>query len=90
MVPDELQFAIVRDFLDFNQTIQYWGYTFIAPLSESAFKYYDYKLLKTYIDNDKQFFEIEVIPLSKTEPLFSGNITIADSTFFTKSEIATE
>lgn len=83
MVPDELQFAIVRDFLDFNQeTIQYWGYTFIAPLSESAFKYYDYKLLKTYIDNDKQFFEIEVIPLSKTEPLFSGNITIADSTFF--------
>ena len=67
MVPDELN-SIVRDFLDLTKQYN-TGDILLLPLSESAFKYYDYKLLKTYIDNDKQFLKSSNTTF-QTEPLF--------------------
>ncbi|MFA6542148.1 MAG: DUF5686 family protein, partial [Bacteroidota bacterium] len=81
-LPEEFQFAIIRDFLDFNNdTLRHWGYTFITPLAESAFQFYDYKLYRTTINEGKQYYNIKVIPLSETLPLFSGMITIEDSSY---------
>jgi len=81
-LPEEIQVATVRNFLDFNNdTVQHWGYTFITPLAESAFQFYDYKLLRTYLNEGRLFYDIEVIPVSQTFPLFSGIITIADSSY---------
>lgn len=81
-MPDEFQLAIVRDFLDFtNDTIRHWGYSFVTPLAESAFQLYDFRLLRTFKEEGQLFYEIQVIPRSDLQPLFSGTITIADSSY---------
>lgn len=79
---EEFQLAIIRDFINFNNdTIRHWGYTFITPLAESAFQFYDYKLQRTYSNDGALYHDIEVFPISKTRPLFSGIISIADSSY---------
>ena len=81
-LPKEFQFALVRNFVNFyDDSIRHWGYTFISPLADSTFRYYDFILRRTFIDRQQRFFEIEVAPKTQTQPLFSGKITIADSSF---------
>ncbi len=85
-LPEQFQFALVRDFFNFNNdTIRHWGYTFITPLSDSALQFYDYKLKRTYSDAGQKYYDIEVTPLSQTQPLFSGRITISDSSYALQS-----
>ncbi|MFM7510524.1 MAG: DUF5686 and carboxypeptidase regulatory-like domain-containing protein [Bacteroidota bacterium] len=49
---------------------------FISPLSASAFLYYRFKLLGSFVENNKLFSRIQVIPKRKSEPVFAGEITI--------------
>jgi hypothetical protein len=57
------------------------AYTFVGPTAPDALEYYDYKLLATSQVNGVETYTIAVTPKSRTSPLFSGKITIADETF---------
>jgi len=82
-LPEEIQFALVRDYLDFyDDTIKYMGYSFIGPLSENAFQFYDYRLIRSSTVSHQVFYDIEIIPLSNVQPLFRGTITLTDSGFY--------
>jgi len=49
---------------------------FISPLSASTFLYYRFKLLGSFVENNKVHSRIQVIPKRKSEPVFAGEITI--------------
>jgi hypothetical protein len=49
---------------------------FISPLSASTFLYYRFKLLGSFVENNKVLSRIQVIPKRKSEPVFAGEITI--------------
>lgn len=51
---------------------------FVSPIADGAFKYYKYKFLGTFFENDKPVNVIKVIPRRGYEPLFSGTINITD------------
>jgi hypothetical protein len=50
---------------------------FVSPLSQNAFQYYRYKLLGSFEENGKTISKISVIPKRKSEPLFTGALTIS-------------
>ena len=64
-----------------DDLIDFVGYKFVGPIAEDAFDHYNYKLLRTFRKNSAVIYEIEVIPNSRVVPLFSGKISIADSSF---------
>jgi hypothetical protein len=64
-----------------DDIIDFAGYKFVGPIAENALDYYKYKLLRTFRKSDVVVYEIEVIPGSRVVPLFSGKISIADSSF---------
>ncbi len=64
-----------------DDVIEFVGYKFVGPIAENALDYYKYKLLRTFRKNGVEVYEIEVIPDSRLIPLFSGRISIADSSF---------
>ncbi len=64
-----------------DDIIEFVGYKFVGPIAEDALDYYKYKLLRTFRKNDVVVYEIEVIPDSRIVPLFSGKISIADSSY---------
>lgn len=49
---------------------------FISPLANSALSYYRYKLLGSFVENNKLLSRIQVIPKRKSDPVFAGEITI--------------
>ena len=57
------------------------SYTFIGPTAPDALENYDYTLLSTRSMNGVEVYTIAVAPKSRTTPLFSGTIMIADITF---------
>lgn len=50
----------------------------ISPLSPKAFGYYRFEYLGTYRDQDYEFSKIRVIPRSKGDDLFEGEISIVE------------
>ncbi len=64
-----------------DDVIGYSGYKFVGPIAENAFDYYKYRLLRTFRKNNFDVYEIEVTPQSRIVPLFSGEISIADSSY---------
>lgn len=81
-IPSAFNFASVGRLLNFNEErIRFLGYTFIGPTADDAFDYYTYKLLGTRVVSGREFFEIKVIPLGRTSPLFGGTITIAGGSY---------
>jgi len=51
---------------------------FISPLSENAFFYYNYKMLGAYKEGDKLVNKIQVTPKRKTDPCFTGVLSIIE------------
>lgn len=81
-VPSRFNFASVGRLLNFNEDrIRFAGYTFVGPTAVDAFDYYTYKLLGTRTVSGKEFYEIKVVPLTRTSPLFDGTVTIAGSSY---------
>ncbi len=64
-----------------DDVIEFVGYKFVGPIAKNALDYYKYKLLRTFRKNGVEVYEIQVIPDSRIVPLFSGKISIADSSF---------
>lgn len=54
---------------------------FISPLSESAFQYYKFHMLGAYKEGDKLINRIQVIPKRKSDPSFSGVISIVEDSW---------
>ena len=64
-------------YVDFSRdTLTLFMNKVFLPLSDNAFDYYNYKLLKTNVSNEREIYEIEVIPKSSIQPLLKGTITI--------------
>ncbi|MDP2036920.1 MAG: DUF5686 family protein, partial [Ignavibacteria bacterium] len=71
-----------RHYFDFTENeLEIAGNKVYLPLTDDAFSYYDYHLLKTTQTYEAHEFHIEVIPKSKIQPLLEGVIVIEDSTF---------
>ena len=51
---------------------------FISPLSENAFFYYNYKMLGAYKEGDRLVNKILVTPKRKTDPCFTGVLSIIE------------
>ena len=64
-----------------DDLIEFSGYKFVGPIADNAFDYYKYRLLRTFKKNSLVAYEIQVIPDSRIVPLFSGKISIADSSY---------
>ncbi len=51
---------------------------FISPIANNALHYYKYRLMGSFYENGKEINQIQVTPLRKYEPLFSGTIYILE------------
>ena len=52
---------------------------FISPLAENAFFYYNYKMLGAYQEGDQLINKIQVTPKRKSDPCFTGVISIVEN-----------
>ena len=53
----------------------------VSPISDNAFVFYKYKLLGTLTEGGKKSYKIRIIPKRKTDPVYMGQIYIADSSY---------
>jgi hypothetical protein len=60
----------------YEDDIPFVGYRFVGPTSPAAFDYYEFKLEKTRVRDDKPVYTIRVTPKSRIVPLFSGKIDV--------------
>ncbi|MBU0474078.1 MAG: DUF5686 and carboxypeptidase regulatory-like domain-containing protein [Bacteroidetes bacterium] len=65
----------------YDDNISLLNFEFVGPTHPNALDYYDFKLKGETKLDDKIVFEIEVIPESKIQPLFSGKILVLDKEF---------
>jgi len=81
-IPERSNFASVGRILNFNEDrIRFVGFSFVGPTAADALEYYDYRLLRTLSAQGRDVFEIQMIPRSRTTPLFSGTVRIADESY---------
>ena len=81
-LPEAALIPSVGEIVNFTDyVIEYSGYKFVGPIAENAFDYYKYRLIRTFRKDNVDVYEIEVIPESRIVPLFSGEISIADSSY---------
>ena len=81
-LPEEFQLAMASNYLNFySDSVQIWGYTFLTPLADSAFREYEYTLQHSYYSEGQKYYTIEIRPKSDLMPLFKGIIIIADSSY---------
>lgn len=70
-------FASVGRILNFNEDrIRFVGYTFVGPTAADAFDHYEYKLIHTHRNGLHEVYQIDMIPRSKTSPLFRGTVSV--------------
>lgn len=53
----------------------------VSPIADQAMLYYEYKLLGSKIEKGKKTYKIRVRPRRKFDPVFSGLVYIADSSY---------
>lgn len=81
-IASSFNYASVGRLLNFyEENIRFLGYSFVGPIAHNAFDHYDFKLLRTRSSRDADIFEIDLIPLSSTVPLFSGTVSITGGSY---------
>ena len=71
-----------KEIIDFtDDSLMLGKFVFHLPLSKFAFDYYDYELLGIQQGDDRNYYQIKVLPYSKIRPTFSGEILIEDSAY---------
>lgn len=60
----------------YDDDVFFVGYKFVGPTSPEAFDYYDFKLERTRVRDDKPVYTIWIIPKSRIAPLFKGKIDV--------------
>ena len=77
-----MQAERVGTVINFNDDeIVMGGFRFTAPTAPNACDFYDYKLRRTRRMDDFNVYEIDVIPQSRSTPLFKGTIAIAERSY---------
>ena len=54
---------------------------FISPIAPNALRFYSYKLLGTFYENEEMINKIQVIPKRKSDAVFSGIIYITENSW---------
>ena len=69
-------------FLNFNRDrIDLDKYSVISPTAHDAMDYYNYYLIDTLVADGRNIFRLEIEPKNRQDPLCTGFIHIADSTY---------
>ncbi len=78
-----MDFSITKNYyIDFStDTLLLINSKVYLPLADNAFDYYDYKLLNITESDEGEVYLIQVIPLSKIQPLLEGEITIENEMY---------
>ncbi len=72
----------VGEILNFNRNrIDIGRYSLVSPTAKDALDHYDYYLRDTVSVDGRRIFRLMIEPRRESEPLFVGNISIADSTY---------
>jgi hypothetical protein len=81
-LPAEGNMVGVGEILNFNRNrIDLGRYSIVSPTAKDALDHYNYYLKDSiYIDN-RLIYRLQIEPKKETDPLFVGNISIADSTY---------
>ncbi len=81
-LPAEGNMVGVGEILNFNRNrIDLGRYSIVSPTAKDALDHYNYYLKDSvYVDN-RRIYRLEIEPKKETDPLFVGNISIADSTY---------
>ncbi len=81
-VPESFNFASVGVILNFNEDrVHFVGYDFVGPTANDALDNYDYKLLRTRVNNGHEIYDIAIRPETRTVPLFTGTLSIAGDSY---------
>ncbi len=65
----------------YSDQVNFLGIDIPGPLADNALKYYYYYIKKILAINKKQVYEIYMTPDDPSDPGFTGNIYITDSTY---------
>lgn len=65
----------------YEDDIHFVGYRFVGPASLEAFDYYDFKLEKTRVRDDKPIYTIRLRPKSRIVPLFNGTVDVVGDVY---------
>ena len=81
-IPPEGNLVSVGELLNFNKNrIDLDRYSIVSPTADDALAHYNYYLLDTVYLDSKAVFVLEIEPKNELEPLFVGEIHIADSSY---------
>jgi len=81
-ITDTDAFVTVGELLNFDQNrIEVGDASVVSPTAEDALDHYNYYLLDTIYVDGKAVFRLEIEPRNQTDPLLTGEILIADSTY---------
>ncbi|MCK5126429.1 MAG: carboxypeptidase-like regulatory domain-containing protein [candidate division Zixibacteria bacterium] len=81
-IPPEGNLVSVGELLNFNKNrIDLTEHSVVSPTADDALEHYNYYLIDTVYLDDKPVFVLEIEPKNEYEPLFKGEIHIADSTY---------
>ena len=65
----------------YDDDVQFVGYRFVGPTSPDAFDYYEFKLEKTRVRDDKPVYTIRITPKSRIAPLFTGTLDVVGDVY---------
>jgi hypothetical protein len=65
----------------YDDDVFFVGFRFVGPASVEAFDYYDFKLEKTRVRDDKPIYTIRLLPRTKLSPLFKGTIDVVGDVY---------
>jgi len=73
----------------YDNNIIVFGKSFVSPVSNSGFAFYDYYLEDSLLIGDKWCYQIKFQPKRKQELTFNGDFWVNDTTYAIKKVIAT-
>ncbi|MFH1050718.1 MAG: DUF5686 family protein [bacterium] len=79
--PNDNVMAISNFFNLYKDEVDFINVNFVTPLSKDALDYYNYKILKKNILDNRYIYEIQVMPKTDIFPLFKGMIKIVEGTY---------
>lgn len=65
----------------YENNVNFLGKDLPGPISDNALNYYYYRIENITSQNDKKIYNIHIEPDNSSDPGFTGNIYITDSTF---------